>query len=529
MSALPLEGTLPVTSLERAGTRHRLAQWHQRDARLMMPRLAGGHWPFAVVVLSAAAVRAIVVLGYPPAMFFNDSYNYMTDAVTGVPDVVRANGYPFLLRLLLPLHSLSLITGVQAVLGLAMGVGVYAVLRRRGLPWWGATIPALPVLFDAWELQLEHMIAADTLFTALVTVAIALLCWWDRPPLWAAALAGLLAGCSATVRLVGEPILAILVIGMVARRIGWRPIVATIAAGALPIVGYMAWFSSHYGSFALDQSSGTFLYSRVSSFAVCSRMRPPATLRPLCDPRPARLREGSQEYLWANDTPLGELTGPNNIHRFTPHIEYLTQRFAERAILSQPLDYVAVVADDTARTFGWTRFRSDLAGSGAKFRFGPTAQPVPGWAVSDATDRRAATDFGGPAMGRPSVVQPWAALLQRYERWGYLRGPILAAVLLIGLAGIIAAWRARGGLVLLPWLAGMTLIVAPPMTAGFSYRYVLAAVPVSCLAAGLACAGHRTARGARQRKARGTGQHKTRGAGSRVGDRPRSRSVSMGA
>jgi hypothetical protein len=459
------------------------------------PRLARAHWQFAVVAAAAAALRAIVALGYPPAMFFNDSYNYMTDAVTGLPDIVRANGYPFLLRLLLPPHSLSLITGLQAAMGLGLGVGIYAVLRHRGLPWWGATIPALPVLFDVWELQIEHMIAADTLFTALVTAAIALLCWQDRPAPRVAALAGLLAGCSATVRSVGEPVLVVLVIGMLARPIGWRSALAAMAAGALPIVGYMAWFSSHYGSFELDRASGTFLYSRVSSFAVCSRMKPPAALRPLCDPRPARDREGSQEYLWANDTPLGELTGTNNIHRFTPHIEYLTLRFAERAIVSQPLDYVAIVADDTARAFGWTRFRSDLTGSGDKFRFEATTQPVPWWAVSDAKDREAATEFGGPALGRPAVVQPWAAFLQWYERWAYLRGPFLLAVLLAGLAGIIAAWRALGGLALLPWLAGVSLIAAPPMTAGFSYRYVLAAVPASCLAAGLACAGrHRSTR-----------------------------------
>src|SRR5207302_1471631 len=80
------------------------------------------------------------------------------------------------------------------------GIGIYALLRRRGLPWWGASIPALPVLFDVWELQLEHMIAADTLFTLLTMATLVLACWWDRPPLWALIVAGLLTGYSATVR-----------------------------------------------------------------------------------------------------------------------------------------------------------------------------------------------------------------------------------------------------------------------------------------------------------------------------------------
>ena len=113
------------------------------------------------MVIVAALLRLIVMLGYPPAMFFNDSFNYLTDAYTKTPDTVRSDGYPLFLYLLLPFHSLNVVTGLQALMGLAMGVGIYAVLRRRGLPWWGATIPALPVLFDVFELQLEHMIAAD--------------------------------------------------------------------------------------------------------------------------------------------------------------------------------------------------------------------------------------------------------------------------------------------------------------------------------------------------------------------------------
>jgi len=450
-------------------------------------------------VLLAAALRAVVMLGYPPAMFFNDSYNYMTDAVVGKPDVVRANGYPFLLRLLLPAHNLSLVTGLQAAMGLATGVAIYAVLRHRGLPWWGATIPAMPSLFDVWQLQIEHTIGADALFTAIVTAAVIMLCWRDRPPLWAVILAGLLIGYSATVRSVGEPLLCVVVIGMIARRMGWRRVLAVGVAGALPIVAYMTWFYAHDGQFTLTESGGTFLYSRVSSFADCSLIDPPPDLRVLCDPRPPGQREGSQEYLWANDTPLGILTGPDNNYRFTPHVEYLTSRFAEQAIMSQPLSYVAVVGDDTWRTFGWRRFQSDLAGSGDKFRFESTTEPVPGWVTSDVGNDKAATEFGGRTLGRPKVVQPWARFLRFYERWAYLRGPFLLAFLVVGLGGIAISWRrqdravgqraALGGLGLLPWLVGAALIVLPPMTAGFSYRYVLAAVPATCLASGLAFVG----------------------------------------
>ena len=465
-------------------------------------RLVRAHRPFLAVLAVAAALRVVVMLGYPPAMFFNDSYNYMTDAVTRSPDIVRSDGYPLFLYILLPFHSLTLITGLQAVLGLAMGAGIYAVLRRRGLPWWGATIPALPVLFDVFELQIEHMVAADVLFYGLITAVLVLLCWWDRPPLAVAVIVGLATGYAATVRSVGEPLLVIVILAMLARRMGWRRIAATSAAGIVPIAGYMVWFHSHTGHYALNESTGTFLYSRVSSFSDCARMNPPADLRVLCDPRPPSERPNSQEYLWSNNTPLAKLTGTNNIYRFTPHIESLTMRFAERAILAQPLDYARVVAKDTLTTFGWTRENvgnsiGNLEGSGSKFRFERAVLPVPSWVTTDPVNARAARDYGGASYGRPSVVQPWARFLWAYQKVVYLRGPFLLLIIAAGAAGVVLGIRRKtrvpgtgwGGLSLLPWLTGVALIVLPPMTAGFSYRYVLSAIPAVCLAAGLAFAG----------------------------------------
>jgi hypothetical protein len=470
------------------------------------------------VVVVAALLRLIVMLGYPPAMFFNDSFNYLTDAYTKTPDAVRSDGYPLFLYLLLPFHSLNLVTGLQALMGLAMGVGIYAVLRRRGLPWWGATIPALPVLFDVFELQLEHMIAADVLFYTIVTLVLVLLCWWDRPPLWVAVLIGLATGYATTVRTVGEPLLVLVVIGMLLRKMGWQRAAATFVAGILPILGYMVWFHSYTGKYGLSESTGTFLYSRVQSFAECSQMDPSAKLRVLCDPLPPSERPSSQEYLWANKegpagvvTPLAALTGTNNANRFTPQINSLTKQFAERAIEKQPLDYVKVVASDTLRTFRWTRegindlgstSAGNLEGSGSKFRFESAAEEsvieaTPGWVTKDPANAHAARDFGGASYGELTVVQPWSSFLRAYQKVFYLRGPFVFLFVLVGAVGVWLGIRRRtrvpgtgwGGLGLLPWGVGVALIVLPPMTAGFSYRYVLAAVPAVCLAAGLAFCG----------------------------------------
>ena len=161
---------------------------HAWLARLVQP--VRTHWQFSLVLLAGLVARIVVVLGYPPVFWFSDSYNYLYDAVTHIPDEVRPNGYPFLLSLLLPLHSDYAISALQAAMGLGVAVAIYALLRHRGLPWWGASLPALPVLFDSYELHLEHQVAADTLFMFLVTLAVVMLCWSDRPSVLAMAVAG---------------------------------------------------------------------------------------------------------------------------------------------------------------------------------------------------------------------------------------------------------------------------------------------------------------------------------------------------
>jgi hypothetical protein len=466
------------------GPRPALARRLTAPARWAGRVIAAHRW-FAIVLALAVALRLVVMLGYPPILWFNDSYNYVTDAVTKTPDVVRSNGYPLLLWVLLPFRSLTLIAALQALMGLTMGVGIYAVLRRRGLPWWGATLPALPVLFDVFELQLEHLVMSDVLFIFLITVALVALCWSDQPSLVTCLIVGLLIGYASIVRAVGEPLLIVVAVLLLVRRMNWKRAGGMLVVGLLPIAGYMAWYHSFYGQFALDTSSGTFLYSRVSTFAQCAKMPGLASdLKVLCDPKPPSQRSSSQQYLWDTTTPLYRLTRGNN---FTEQANSLAGKFAKAAIEREPWAYTVAVWDDTMHTFTWDRSESDITGSGPSYRFRDVVDPMPWWANYYPEDKAALFKYGGPTEGQPTVVKPWSSIIEGYQNVFYLRGSLLGAILAIGLAGVLLRWRRWGGLTLLPWAIGLILVVLPDMTSGFSYRYVLAAVPVSCLAAGLAC------------------------------------------
>jgi hypothetical protein len=486
----------------------------------LVPSVAS-HWPFGIVLLVAVVVRIVVILGYPPILWFSDSYSYIQDAITHVPDVIRQNGYPFLLDLLEPLHSWYPVALLQSTMGVGMGVAIYVLLRHRGLPWWGAILPTLPVLFDSYELHLEHMVSSDTLFIFLVTIAVVMLCWSDQPSVAVAAVAGLLIGYATIVRAVGEPVIVVVLVSMLARRMSWRQLLTVAVAWLIPAAAYMALFHHFHGQYTWSESEGPFLYSRVSTFAECSRMNVPAgaSWAFLCDSVSPQDRPPPGQYIWADHdfrvngqvtyTPLYTKLGPNISARFTPAMNALTMEFAKRAIEAQPLAYLRVVTRDVLHTFAWNRQPDpdNLGGNGPDFQFvtgRELAAQIPSYATPAGCDAQcqagpkgnvyayevqtAERDFAGSGLGLTQAVQPWERLLEIYQRYVYLRGTLLGIIVLIGAAGIVLRWRRRGGLVLLPWLAGALLIVIPPATAGFSYRYVLAAVPVVCLAAGLAFA-----------------------------------------
>ena len=130
---------------------------------------------------------------FRPALLTADSFLYMRAAVTGQLGVIRPNGYPLFLSLFTRWpHVLTIVIGLQHLMGIAIAVIVYGLLRHWGLPGWGATLAALPVLFDPREIALESYILPDTLFGLVIIVAVALLLTRSTPRPWQCVLAGLL-------------------------------------------------------------------------------------------------------------------------------------------------------------------------------------------------------------------------------------------------------------------------------------------------------------------------------------------------
>ena len=261
----------------------------------------GRHRLFAVAFGLGLAVRVITMLGFPPAIWFGgDSASYLSTALYHAPGTSRLSGYGVVLFLLSPFHSFAVVTAVQHLMGLAVGVMIYALLRRYGLPGWGATLAALPVMLDAYQLELEHEILPSATFGFLVMVAITLTLWWrGEHPLWATVAAGLMLAVGATLWPVGLPMLMVFLLYLVLRRVGWRALGATAVMAAIPLAGYVVWFHSAHGRYAFTNSDGVYLWSRTMTFANCAVIKPPPDELALCPRQPVTQRPPASMFIWA--------------------------------------------------------------------------------------------------------------------------------------------------------------------------------------------------------------------------------------
>jgi hypothetical protein len=449
------------------------------------------HWLFAVVAGCAAALRVVVQLAYQPALIFPDSVRYLQYAhnfVTGswAPDWLRVSGYSLLLIPAVLTHDLAVVAAAQHLLGLATAALVYAVLVHFGARRWLATLATVPVLFDPLELNIEQYILTDITATFLLVAALVVLAW-KRDAMGRAApvVAGLLLAAATIVResdliVIIPAVLYLLAVFRPRRRQAGKAILLLLI-GFLPMVlGYLGWVQVWYGRFDFVNYDSQFMYGRIAQFIDCTGLTLPWYERSLCPQQPPAQRDPNF-YMWDPRSPQVLLQAPPGMNKGR-----IMQDFDRRILEHQPLTYLKVVAGDVLYSF------SPVRGPGPErypvlyhqFQtFFPGDKDLPG-GVDLLTTIPQYTGRG------PHLEPALADFLAGYGRDFYVPGPLFAAGLLLGLAGMAGIGRARGSGLRAPCLLfslGVIAAVEPPfLIATFDWRYELPQFSLIPIAAVLA-------------------------------------------
>lgn len=421
------------------------------------------HALFLVLLTAGAALRAVTFFAYRPALIFADSHGYLANMADLEPKTVRPIGYAAFLRLLPVEHGLSVVPAVQHLLGLAIAVLIYVLLLRLGVRRWLAALATVPVLFDAFQLNLEQQVLTETLFELLLAAACALLLWRSPLGVAAAGVAGLLLAGAALTRAVGVLTVVPAVLTVFFLRAGLSRALALLACFAVPVAAYAVWFHSLYGVYALTGSEGRFLYARVAPFADCAELALPADERVLCPKQPVGRRPTVDQFMWSpRHSPFYRVEPRRGRSR-----SELAADFAKRVILHQPLTYARTVASDFLRGFAPTRTREPGEVAVGRWQFHET---YPYRTAAGAAVRR----HGG---GRPYADPELASFLSAYRRYAYVPGPLLGAGLLVGLLASLGVGRARAsGLRSASFLfssVAFVVLLGSVAVSLFSWRYQL--------------------------------------------------------
>ena len=408
------------------------------------------HWPFVILLVVGAALRAAATIAYRPALIYIDTPRYLGGDQGGLDPL----GYTYLLLrpVLAAGGGLTGVAVAQHALGLAMAACLYALAIRYGTGRWLAALAAAPVLLDAYQVQAEQTIMPDVLFEALVVAAMTLLLW-PRPPSASGddtvggARAGLvqlgcgaaLLGLSATVRQVGVllvlPLLAFALTAVPGRQPERRRqrtlrAAAALAVFAVPVAGYMAFSQAVLGTgFRLSNMNDAYLYGRLAYAADCATLKVPGYARPLCPAPQAAAKLGVDGLSTDPTSAVFSYRPPPGVSRGTA-----TRSFDQAVLTQQPLRVAAGIAGDAIKVFALTRDTR------------PGDPPIARWQFQEAYPVYRAADAA--VLGRtgaaatPRVTQPPARVLRAYQlHGGYAPGPLLLAFLIAGTAGCFARRR----------------------------------------------------------------------------------------
>ena len=437
-----------------------------------------------MLLAAGTALRVVTFLAYRPALLYIDSVAYLENVGPLRPSRARPVGYSAFLRPFTGTGELWTVPLTQHVMGLALGVGIYSLLLRAGARRWVATLAATPVLLDAYQLQIEQNLLSEPLFQVMVFTGLVLLLDGAARRrslsrrLVTATAAGLVLGLSVPVRLIGQ-FLWVPAVGYLLLR-GGRPWPHRVgaaawcaAAFAAPVLGYMAYFSSWTGEFALTSISGRVLYGRTAVVVDCERTEIAPAQRDLCPEEPLGSRLKIDNYLWNTDSPAFSHVPPPGMT-----LDESLRAFGMQVVRQQPLDVAWAVVTDMAKNFWPTK---------AQF---PADVDVGRWQFQEVYPR-----YGNYLVelrrydARPEIEPTLASLLRGYQlSVGYTPGTLLGVTLAVGLAGGLGVGRARRSplrAACLVWSVAGAMLMLLPSTFEFSWRYMLPALVTLPVAGGL--------------------------------------------
>jgi hypothetical protein len=472
----------PIAGPQRPGPRP--AGWRGLRPGALLRR----HWLLALLLTAGLVMRILAQVAYRPALLYIDSIKYLYIA-NGADPV----GYRVLLKPLLAIGNLDLVVAVQHLLGLAMAVGLYLLMRRRGVPRWLAALATAPILLDGYQLQNEQTIMPDTLFEALIVAGLVTLLWQPRPSRWKLIGAGLALGASATVAQIGEVFILPALIYLVVAIPGWRAKLTKGAvlgvAFALPIVAYCSVSLADNGHFRLAYTGTNDLYGRIVLATNCQAMSLPAYEQALCPTRQQALSLGIDGLEHDNVSPLRLYVPP-----LGTSVSHVVSNFNRRLELQDPGGIVLAIGKDAAKLFAVRRVQDQGDTPISRWQFQNHYPQYPPYITITHGQLQLAQQptgvvqvlgrgqpFGG---GNPVAVKPLARFLRAYQLdGGYTPGPLFLLAAVAGLIGslgaarrrVTPAQRATATACLLVFTAGVAVLLGSDLFQ-FTWRYQLPAL-----------------------------------------------------
>ncbi len=414
--------------------------------------MARQHWLISALLLAGLVLRVLADIAYRPALLYIDSLKYLYGAWPGNDPL----GYNVVLKGLLLVGNLAMVVAVQHLLGLAMGLTLYLLLSRRGVPRWLAALAAAPVLLDGYQLQIEQTIMPDVWFEACIVAGLALLLWRSRPGPRLIVAGGLVLGLSAPFAQVGQILILPALLFVLIVVTGWRRKLilgaALCVAFAIPIAGFSMREYIVNGHFSLAPAAGNTIYGRLAESADCATLKLPSYERALCPSRALAIRLGPDGLVHNGASPDKTYVAPPG----RTHAQ-MTDNFEHQVLVQQPLRVVGGILSDSVKLFALGRYTSTGDTAISRWQF-QTSYPTYGDSIFLSQGGTIKVGLHYAASGGPTVVQtltpswggpaqvshPLATFLRGYQLdGGYTPGPLLALATVFGLLGSLFVLRRR--------------------------------------------------------------------------------------